>query len=91
MPMQSQKKPNLLLVNILFLVICAAILIFLFNAPKETTSPLPHDDIHSRFYDIEGKKAAEKFCLDCHARTGQAPLSDDHPPKYRCLFCHKRL
>jgi hypothetical protein len=19
-----------------------------------------------------------------------APLPDDHPPKYRCLFCHKR-
>lgn len=89
--MKAQKNPKLLIGNILFVIICAGILIFLFNAPKETTAPLPHDEIHSRFYDIEGKKEAEKFCLECHEQDKVAPLPDDHPPKYRCLFCHKRL
>jgi hypothetical protein len=37
------------------------------------------------------KKAAEKFCEECHNPEGEAgPLPKDHPPKYRCLFCHKK-
>jgi hypothetical protein len=36
------------------------------------------------------KKEAEKQCDQCHSSEGVAPLPDDHPPKYRCLFCHKR-
>jgi len=84
------KKKKLWLMNGVFVVICVAILIFLFNAPEETTSPLPKDDIHSRFYDIKGKKEAEKFCAKCHDIGKDAPLPEDHPPKYRCLFCHKR-
>jgi hypothetical protein len=36
------------------------------------------------------KKEAEKFCEECHSPEGVAPLPEDHPPKYRCLFCHKR-
>jgi hypothetical protein len=36
------------------------------------------------------KKAAEKFCEECHNPEGVAPLPENHPPKYRCLFCHKR-
>jgi hypothetical protein len=59
-------------------------------APKETTSPLPHDDIHNPFFAIESKKEAEKSCLSCHDQGQEAPLPDNHPPKYRCLFCHKR-
>jgi hypothetical protein len=38
-----------------------------------------------------GKKEAEKFCAECHAPDKVAPLPEDHPPKYRCLFCHKRV
>jgi hypothetical protein len=89
--MKPMKNHKLLIGNILFVLVGAAILIFLFSAPKETTSHLPHDAIHSRFYDIQGKKEAEKFCLDCHDQDKEAPLPDGHPPKYRCLFCHKRL
>jgi hypothetical protein len=37
-----------------------------------------------------GKKEAEQFCESCHAPGKEAPLPDNHPPKYRCLFCHKR-
>lgn len=89
--MKHKKSRKLLISNSLFVLILAAILIFLLNAPKETTSPLPHDDIHSPFHDIKGKKEAEKFCLDCHDQDKEAPLPEGHPPKYRCLFCHKRI
>lgn len=89
--MKHKKSRKLLLGNSLFILILAAILVFLLNAPKETTSPLPHDDIHSRFHDIKGKKEAEKFCLACHDQDKESPLPEGHPPKYRCLFCHKRL
>lgn len=89
--MTPTKRNKTLLGNFLFVLLCAGILIFLFNAPKESTAPLPHDDIHSRFYLIESKIQAEKFCLDCHDHNKEAPLPDGHPPKYRCLFCHKRI
>jgi len=75
--------------NAVFLIVCAAIFLFLWNAPEETTAKLPHDDNHSRFLDMR-KKEAEKFCDECHSPDGIAPLSKDHPPKYRCLFCHKQ-
>lgn len=64
---------------------------FLWMAPEESTSPVPHDETHERFYRIvaeDGKKAAEKFCEDCH-NAEQVPFPDDHPSKFRCLFCHK--
>lgn len=86
-----KKNTKLLIINILFVILCASILLFLLNAPKETTTPLPHDEIHSHFHTIKGKKEAETFCLDCHDQGKEAPLPDGHPPKYRCLFCHKRL
>ncbi len=89
--MKRKINGKLLLGNIVFVVLCASILIFLLNAPKETTTPLPHDDTHNRFHAIKGKKDAEKFCLDCHDAGKEAPLPDGHPPKFRCLFCHKRL
>lgn len=79
-----------LVINVAFIIICAVILIFLLKAPKETTAPLPHDEIHNRFHAMKGKKEAEKFCLDCHGPEKKAPLPADHPPKHRCLFCHKR-
>jgi hypothetical protein len=85
MPM---KKKNILY-NILFLVICGGLLIFLLNAPPETTSPLPRDDLHKQFFPMK-KKDAEKECGVCHDAGKDAPLPDDHPPKYRCLFCHKK-
>jgi len=55
------------------------------------TTRVPFDDNHRRFYGIvheEGKKAAEKYCGECHNEEG-IPFPPDHPPKFRCLFCHK--
>jgi hypothetical protein len=82
-------KHKHLLYNTLFVVGCAALLLFLLYAPPETTVPLPHDQNHERFMAMD-KKEAERYCENCHAPGKQAPLPETHPPKYRCLFCHKR-
>lgn len=88
--MNVQKKKKTALINILFIVLCGGILLFLYNAPEETTAFLPKDEAHGRFHAIEKKKEAEKFCSECHDKDKVAPLPENHPPKYRCLFCHKR-
>lgn len=82
-------KNKTLIYNIIFLLFCGGLFLFLWNAPQETTSSLPHDDEHERFFAM-GKKEAEKYCESCHNPDGPAPLPEDHPPKYRCLFCHKK-
>jgi len=88
--MPSYDKKKTLVYNILFAAVCGGLLIFLFNAPEETTKKLPRDAKHLKFYAM-GKKEAEKFCEDCHNKDGEVPLPEHHPPKYRCLFCHKKL
>jgi len=68
-----------------------AILAVLWAAPEESTKKVPYDDTHSKYYEIahkDGKKAAEKFCEECHNANG-VPFPEGHPPKFRCLFCHK--
>ncbi|MFT5698256.1 MAG: cytochrome c553 [Desulforhopalus sp.] len=85
---KAMKKTWIL--NIIFAVACIGIFVFLLRAPEETTAFLPKDDLHAPFHLIKSKKAAEKTCLDCHGPEGDAPLQEGHPPKYRCLFCHKR-
>ena len=82
-------KHKHLLYNALFLIGCAALLLFLWYAPPETTSHLPHDQNNARFMTMK-KKEAEKSCESCHAPGKEAPLPENHPPKYRCLFCHKQ-
>jgi hypothetical protein len=80
------KKRDLLLIGIAILILA-----FLWQAPPESTSRVPADETHSKFYDIvkdEGKKAAEKFCEECH-HADDVPFPEGHPAKYRCLFCHK--
>ena len=80
------KKRDILLLFGAFILIG-----FLLMAPEETTKPLPKDEIHQRFYDIvktSGKKAAEKFCEDCH-NDEDVFFPEEHPSKFRCLFCHK--
>ncbi len=90
--MKSPKsKKTTWLLNLIFAVACIAILAFLLRAPEETTAFLPKDEIHTPFHLIKSKKEAEKTCLDCHGPSGDAPLQEGHPPKYRCLFCHKRV
>jgi hypothetical protein len=73
-----------------FFFVSVSILLFLFLAPKETTSRLPHDGNHNKFHAITDKKEAEKGCAQCHNASGISPLAQDHPDPYRCLFCHKR-
>lgn len=80
------KKRDLLLIGIAILILA-----FLLQAPPESTSRVPHDETHQKFYEItqkEGKKAAEKFCDACHNADNVA-FPEGHPAKYRCLFCHK--
>ncbi len=89
MEQKSMDSKKTLVINILFVVVCLGIFIFLWSAPEETTKKLPHDADHEKFHTM-GKKEAEKFCESCHNPEGVAPLPDGHPPKYRCLFCHKK-
>ena len=75
----------------LLLALALIILAVLWAAPKESTHKVPFDDIHQKFYTVvkeQGKKAAEKFCENCH-NPAQMPLPKGHPPKARCLLCHK--
>ncbi len=78
--------------DILLLAGALLILTFLWMAPpEESTKPVPKDEIHLKFYDIvkaDGKKAAEKFCDECH-NADNVPFPEEHPAKFRCLFCHK--
>ena len=86
---QKSKRKNILIYNLLFVVVCIGLFLFLWNAPEETTKYLPNDEDHAEFMKMD-KKGAEKFCNECHSPDGVSPLPEEHPPKYRCLFCHKR-
>jgi len=78
------------LLNTIFILVCLTILLVLLKAPEETTARLPLDESHLSFQQGMSKKEAEKSCNTCHFPEGVSPLPEDHPPKYRCLFCHKR-
>lgn len=82
-------KKNILIYNILFLLVCSGIFLFLWEAPEETTKRLPYDEIHQKFYPMK-KKEAGKLCEACHNPENIA-LPENHPPKFRCLFCHKKV
>ncbi|MDH4320120.1 MAG: hypothetical protein OEV73_01335 [Desulfobulbaceae bacterium] len=86
-PSMSTRKSTLH--TALFLIVCGGIFLFLWNAPPETTVRLPQDADHAKYYPMD-KKEAEKECQNCHNPEGAA-LPKDHPPKYRCLFCHKKM
>ena len=90
MPESLENKPgkNTLLYNILFLLVCGGIFLFLWNAPEETTSHLPRDETRAPFMKMK-KKEADKHCEECHS-ADKMPLPAGHPQPYRCLFCHKR-
>lgn len=79
-----------LVLNSIFVLVSAAIVLFLLKAPEETTSRLPLDETHRPFQSGMGKKEAETHCGRCHGAKGESPLPQGHPPPYRCLFCHKR-
>jgi len=82
----SLKKRDFLLVGVAIVILAV-----LWQAPPESTSRVPNDETHRQFHDLvktEGKKAAEKFCEDCH-NADDVPFPEGHPAKFRCLFCHK--
>jgi hypothetical protein len=83
-------KKNILIYNILFIVFCSGLLLFLLRAPEETTHRIPYDDIHKKFYTMK-KSTADKQCESCHNPEGVVPLPEIHPAKFRCLFCHKKI
>ena len=72
------------LFNIGFLLVSVIILTVLLLAPKETTPRVPFDNKHKIFFKMK-KREAEKYCEKCHKK-----LSKNHPPKQRCLLCHKK-
>lgn len=51
-------------------------------------APGANASIFKRAFFKPDKKAAEKFCEPCHQEKG-VPFPPNHPPKNRCLFCHK--
>lgn len=83
------KKQKNIIYNLIFVLVCGSLFLFLYKAPPSTTALLPHDADHEQFFSMK-KKKAEKQCEQCHNQDGVAPLPEEHPPKYRCLFCHKR-
>ena len=78
-------------IDFLFIAAAGVVVLFFLAAPPESILRTPYNEEHKEFNAIlarEGKKAVEKFCDECHSDEA-IPLSKDHPPKYRCLFCHK--
>ena len=76
----------------IFIAIVVAVFgIFFAISGEETTIKVPTDEIHAPFPEMKqtlGKKETEVFCKECH-NTEEMPLSKEHPPPFRCLFCHK--
>ena len=57
----NKRKKNLLLYNLIFVLVCGGVFLFLWNAPEETTKHMPNDENHAKFMTMD-KKEAEKFC-----------------------------
>lgn len=86
----KEKKKNQKILHSLFILVSIAIIFFLLYAPAVKTPKLPRDEDHITFHNIESKKDAEKGCVSCHSPDAEYSLSESHPQKPRCLFCHKR-
>lgn len=52
------------------------------NAPAADAS------MFKRMFYKPDKKGAEQLCEPCH-QSNNVPYPPNHPPKNRCLFCHK--
>jgi cbb3-type cytochrome oxidase cytochrome c subunit len=77
----------------LFIALVGAVLavVFLISG-EEKTKKVPFDEPHRSSYETFRKTGSkgetEKGCERCHNETVR-PFPKDHPPKNRCLFCHK--
>lgn len=89
MTTQTPKQRKTWLWNLLFLLLGSAVLGLLWLAPPIATPYMPRDEHHAPYFDIP-KKEAEKHCFECHGPEMSNPLPNNHPPPYRCLFCHRR-
>jgi hypothetical protein len=73
-------------------VIVVVLAIFIGLTGKEKTKRVPLDEKHKPFYETyaktKSKKEAEKGCETCHNENG-VRFPPNHPPKNRCLLCHK--
>lgn len=79
--------------DLIFIALMGAVLLLvILITSEEKTSKIPYDEIHRPFYEIMektgSKREAEKGCETCH-NDSNVPFPKDHPPKSRCLFCHK--
>lgn len=68
------------------------LLVFILISGEEKTKKVPFDTPHMPFYDRLKKtgssREAEKGCETCH-NDAIIPFPKNHPPKNRCLLCHK--
>lgn len=53
-------------------------------------APGPDASFFKRAFFKPDKQGAEAYCEPCHKEKG-VPFPPNHPPKNRCLFCHKLL
>jgi hypothetical protein len=51
-------------------------------------APAPDATLFTRAFFKPDKKGAEVYCEPCHKEKG-VPFPPNHPPKNRCLLCHK--
>lgn len=51
-------------------------------------APGPDAPLFKRAFFKPDKKGAEAYCEPCHLEK-KVPFPPNHPPKNRCLFCHK--
>ncbi|MDD2318463.1 MAG: cytochrome C [Geobacteraceae bacterium] len=77
----------------LFVALIGAVLaVVLSISGEEKTKKVPFDESHQPAYETLRKTGSkietEKGCEDCHNQATR-PLPAAHPPKNRCLFCHK--
>ena len=51
-------------------------------------APAPDASLFKKTFFRPAKKDAEQLCEPCHQQY-DIKLPPNHPPKHRCLFCHK--
>jgi hypothetical protein len=78
MPRRSGLKDLLL-----YLAFVAAVLAFFFAISGTKAPRIPADPQHPA-------GALETECVACHGAYKDHPLPEKHPPKEKCLSCHKR-